>query len=83
MPQLTIKKLTNPRIAGSINTEGLGPVDMDTLFSINKEEWLAECDAVQKYFNEQIPHDTPAQLQQELDNLRSKLNHEHAEANSG
>ena len=56
---------------------------MDTLFSINKEEWLAECDAVQKYFNEQIPHDTPAQLQQELDNLRSKLKHENMEANLG
>ena len=68
--------------SGSINTEGLPAVDMETLFSVNEEEWLAECDAVQKYFNDQIPHDIPSQLQDELDNLRSKLNHEHVKASA-
>lgn len=66
--------------AGSINMEGLPPVDMETLLSVDRDEWLSECDAVQKYFNEQIPHDTPAQLQDELDNLRSRLNCEHLQS---
>ena len=60
--------------------EGLPPVDMETLLSVDRDEWLSECDAVQKYFNEQIPHDTPAQLQDELDNLRSRLNCEHLQS---
>ena len=73
--------VSNPTFAaGSINMEGLPPVDMETLLSVDRDEWLSECDAVQKYFNEQIPHDTPAQLQDELDNLRSRLNCEHLQS---
>ena len=68
--------------AGSISTEGLPPIDMDTLFTVNRNEWLSECDAVQKYFNEQIPHDTPSQLQDELDSLREKLNYDHVKSSA-
>lgn len=58
---------------GSINTDGLGAVDMEELFRLDKEEWTAECGAIEKYFSEQIPHDTPAKIVDQLEGLRERV----------
>jgi len=58
---------------GAINTDGLGTVDMGELFRLDKEEWKAECGAIEKYFAEQIPHDTPAKIADQLKGLRDRV----------
>lgn len=53
--------------------EGLGPVDMESLFAVDKQEWLTECDAIEQYFKDQIPHDLPGEMASELNGLRARL----------
>ena len=38
-----------------------------------KAEWKAECGAIEKYFSEQIPHDTPAKITNQLEGLRERV----------
>lgn len=58
---------------GTINTDGLSKVDMDELFSLPKEFWLKECDAINKYFTEQVNEDLPSEMWDELNKLRSRI----------
>ena len=53
--------------------EGLGPLDMESLFAVDQREWLTECDAIEKYFKDQIPHDLPEEMAAELNGLRARL----------
>ena len=59
---------------GSLNLEGLEePVDIDTLFSLPKEELQAEADAIEKYFDEQLPGQVPEAVTQELKAFRDRI----------
>lgn len=65
--------------AGSLNTDGLKEaVDFEALFSEPKDFWLRECDAIQKYFDEQLPDDLPEAIGAELHALRERLLKYHA-----
>ncbi|KAL4708647.1 hypothetical protein ACJJTC_008173 [Scirpophaga incertulas] len=58
---------------GALNTDGLGEIDTDALFSIPKDFWLQEADAIEKYFRDEVGSDLPNVMWEELDGLRSRL----------
>lgn len=47
--------------------------DLDALFDVDKNSWLAECDLTEEYFS-QFDGRVPAELQAELADLKSRLN---------
>lgn len=47
--------------------------DLDALFDVDKNSWLAECDSTEEYFS-QFDGRVPAELQAELDDLKQRLN---------
>uniref|UniRef100_UPI000180C5F8 phosphoenolpyruvate carboxykinase, cytosolic [GTP] isoform X1 n=1 Tax=Ciona intestinalis TaxID=7719 RepID=UPI000180C5F8 len=57
----------------AINTSGLGEVDMNGLFSIPKDFWLDETEAIRKYFDDQVNDDLPPKVAQELSDLKSRV----------
>ncbi|KAJ7381504.1 Protein kinase C-like 1 [Desmophyllum pertusum] len=58
---------------GTINTEGLGNLDMEKLFSIPKDYWLEECQSLRAYYDEQLGDDLPQAVQDELNALEQRL----------
>jgi len=59
---------------GSIPTEGLpSPVDMKELFHLPKDFWEEEVKAIEKYYDEQLPEDLPAEMRTELEGLKSRI----------
>ena len=58
----------------TINTEGLGTLNMQELFSIPKDYWLDECQSLRQYYDEQLGEDLPQAVRDELDALVSRLN---------
>lgn len=58
---------------GTINTEGLGKLDMKKLFSIPKDYWIEECRSLRKYYEEQLGEDLPQAVQDELNALEKRL----------
>jgi len=58
---------------GTINTEGIPPINMKALSEVNQSEWLDECDAVEKYFAEQLGEDCPEAISEELSELRTRV----------
>lgn len=58
---------------GAINTDGLAKVNMDELLNLPKDFWLNECDAIEKYFTEQVNDDLPQEMWSELKQLRSRI----------
>lgn len=47
--------------------------DLDALFDVDKNSWLAECDLTEEYFS-QFDGRVPAELQAELSDLKQRLN---------
>ncbi|XP_063833497.1 phosphoenolpyruvate carboxykinase [GTP]-like isoform X1 [Ostrinia nubilalis] len=60
---------------GELNTQGLGDIDMKTLFSIPQDFWLKEADAIEKYFKEEVGEDLPKEMWSELETLRKNVKH--------
>ena len=60
--------------SGTINTGGLGDINMEELFSIPKDYWLEECQSVRQYYDEQLGEDLPQAILDELNALESRLN---------
>ncbi|XP_068624979.1 phosphoenolpyruvate carboxykinase [GTP]-like [Battus philenor] len=58
---------------GSLNTDNLSDINMTELFSIPKDFWLQEADAVEKYFKEEIGEDLPNEMWEELNKLRTNI----------
>lgn len=56
-----------------LNTENLDKINIDELFSIPKDFWLQEVDAIKRYFNEQVGSDLPAEIEQELNDLKTRI----------
>lgn len=59
---------------GELNLDGLeiSDNDLQQLFAVDKDSWLAECEMTEEYFA-QFGDKLPAQLRAELQNLRSRL----------
>lgn len=59
---------------GELNLDGLeiSDTDLEQLFAVDKDSWLAECEMTEEYFA-QFGDKLPAQLGAELQNLRSRL----------
>ena len=58
---------------GSINTEGLSPVDMDTLFDLQKTELEQEARDIQQYFDEQFPGQLPPRIAKQLEDFKERV----------
>lgn len=58
----------------SIILEGLNEtIDMDELFSLPKDFWIKETEDIQTYFDNQVGSDLPLKIQQELDELKYRV----------
>ena len=59
---------------GSLNLEGLdlGTEQLDELFSVDSQRWLAECDLTEEYFA-QFGERVPEALREQLSALRARL----------
>ncbi|XP_030024153.2 phosphoenolpyruvate carboxykinase [GTP] isoform X1 [Manduca sexta] len=58
---------------GALNTKDLGKINMQSLFSIPKDFWMQEVDAIEKYFKEEVGEDLPAEMWQELNKLKKNI----------
>ncbi len=58
---------------GSINTEGLGKVEMESLFRLPKAELEEEVRELEKYFDEQLPGQIPAIVAHELESFKARI----------
>ncbi|XP_045540534.1 phosphoenolpyruvate carboxykinase [GTP]-like isoform X1 [Papilio machaon] len=58
---------------GALNTDNLEDINMKELFSIPKDFWKQEADAVEKYFKEEVGDDLPNEMWDELKKLRTNI----------
>lgn len=72
-PCYTESPLGNIPAEGDLNTQNLGSIDMKSLFSIPKDFWLQEADAIEKYFKEEVGQDLPQEMWDELNKLRNNV----------
>jgi len=72
-PCYTESPLGNIPSEGDLNTQNLGAIDMKSLFSIPKDFWLQEADAIEKYFKEEVGQDLPQEMWDELNKLRNNV----------
>lgn len=60
--------------ANSLNLDGLQEkVNVEELFSLEKDFWLEEVFAIEKYFKEQVGKDLPAQVEEQLRQLKKRV----------
>ncbi|XP_034826303.1 phosphoenolpyruvate carboxykinase [GTP]-like isoform X1 [Maniola hyperantus] len=59
--------------AGALNTSNLDAVNIKELFSIPKDFWMQEADAIEKYFKEEVGDDLPNEMWDELNKLRKNI----------
>ena len=60
--------------SGTLNLQGLKePINEQQLFSIPKEFWQEEVANLEKYFGEQLGHDLPNNIAEELNNLKERV----------
>uniref|UniRef100_L7WFW7 Phosphoenolpyruvate carboxykinase [GTP] n=1 Tax=Colias meadii TaxID=72251 RepID=L7WFW7_COLME len=57
----------------ALNTKDLGNINMKELFSIPKEFWLQEADAIGKYFKEEVGEDLPNEMWDQLMTLKKNV----------
>ena len=58
----------------SLKLEGLeAKINMKELFSIPKDFWLKEVEDIQTYFDNQVTADLPKEIQEELSDLKARL----------
>ena len=58
---------------GTINTEGLGPIDMARLFEMRKTELLEEARVMEDYFQTQLSGDVPREVRQQLEEFKGRV----------
>ncbi|XP_053695752.1 phosphoenolpyruvate carboxykinase [GTP]-like [Sabethes cyaneus] len=59
---------------GAINLDGLrSAVNEDELFRIPKDFWIKEVEDIKQYYENQLPHDLPSEIAQQLADLKSRL----------
>ncbi|KAL1455579.1 hypothetical protein WDU94_009663 [Cyamophila willieti] len=52
-------------------------VNLKQLFFLDKEFWLQETDAIEKYFNDQVGNDLPVEMHHQIQELRLRLKDYH------
>ena len=58
----------------ALNVSGLEePVDLEEIFSLPKDFWLEEVEAIGQYFANQLPNDLPPQIKKELEDLKERV----------
>lgn len=58
---------------GALNLKGLGQVNMGALFSVEKEFWEEEIEAIRKYFEDQVNIDLPSDVANQLLQLKQRI----------
>ncbi|XP_022120363.2 phosphoenolpyruvate carboxykinase [GTP] isoform X1 [Pieris rapae] len=58
---------------GALNCSNLGDINMNELFSIPKDFWLQEADAIEKYFKEEVGEDLPNEMWDQLMTLKKNI----------
>lgn len=59
---------------GNLRLENMNEeINMKELFSIPKDFWLKEVDDIQTYFDNQVGSDLPAEIQEQLNGLKARL----------
>jgi phosphoenolpyruvate carboxykinase (GTP) len=58
---------------GSINTEGLGKVNWDELFSLPRDYWVEDVRETRQFLNDQVGSDLPQQITQQLDVIEQNV----------
>lgn len=57
-----------------LNLDGLKePVKHDEIFRIDRQFWLEEVDQLRKYFDEQVGRDLPAEVSNQLEQLKKRV----------
>ncbi|GCB82449.1 hypothetical protein scyTo_0022328 [Scyliorhinus torazame] len=59
----------------ALNLNGLGVVNMDELFSVEKKFWEEEIEAIRKYFEDQVNIDLPSDVANQLLQLGQRISH--------
>jgi phosphoenolpyruvate carboxykinase (GTP) len=59
---------------GSINVEGIPPLNWDELFSLPKDYWVADTQENRKWLEAQVGPDLPAEVRAELDAQEKRIN---------
>ncbi|OAF68445.1 hypothetical protein A3Q56_03670 [Intoshia linei] len=57
----------------TFNLSNLTNIDMEQLFSLSKEAWLKETDAINAYLKNSVGEDVPSEITKQLLELRSRL----------
>ncbi|XP_014292086.1 phosphoenolpyruvate carboxykinase [GTP] [Halyomorpha halys] len=57
----------------SINTDGLSNVNIKEALEVPMDFWKKEIEECNKYFCEQLPHDIPPKVAEELENLKKRI----------
>ena len=58
---------------GSIDTSGLGDVDMEELFSVPRDYWLDDMDETASFLEKQVGCDLPQVVRDEVTNQRQRI----------
>ena len=58
---------------GSIDTSGLGDVDMEELFSVPRDYWLDDMDETASFLEKQVGCDLPQTVRDEVTNQRQRI----------
>ena len=58
---------------GSLNLDGLEGVDIEALFRMPKDELEGEIDAIQKYYDEQLPGQVPKPVLDQLEAFKERV----------
>lgn len=61
--------------SGSLCLDGLADrPDEQQLFGLDKAFWVQEVDAIERYFDEQLPNDLPLKVREQLEALKLRIN---------
>lgn len=58
---------------GSLNLNGLSGTNLNELFMIKKDFWRKEAMEIEKFFDDQVGKDLPAEIQDELEDLKKRI----------
>ncbi|XP_055508019.1 phosphoenolpyruvate carboxykinase, cytosolic [GTP]-like [Leucoraja erinacea] len=58
---------------GALNLEGLNNVNMEELFSVEREFWEEEIREIRRYFDEQVNDDLPSDVANQLEQLEQRI----------
>lgn len=61
-------------LKGALKLDGMNSnVDFDELFSIKKDFWEKEVEEIQKFFGDQVGKDLSSEIQEEISDLKKRI----------